>query len=131
MTLTIIYSINKTGAELDFWTREIEAASNDRYRFVVFNHDPYLSCWKYVRAQLLDNLYFDRHPGLMRMYDDVRQLAAREGAAALLVDNFPPYHPDWLRTFDIYKVLRTSDGPLATYDRDFPYVHAYDHGLYF
>jgi spore maturation protein CgeB len=30
----------------------------------------------------------------------------------------------------IYKVLRTTDGPLTAYDRDFAYLHAYDHVLY-
>ncbi len=130
MTLTIIYSFNKSGAEAEFWTAEIAAVSNDRYRFIPFNHGPYVPYQSYVRAQLLDNTYYERHPGLMRMYDDVKQLAAREGAKALIADNCFPYHPDWLRTFDIYKVLRTSDGPLAAYDRDFAYVHAYDHVLY-
>jgi spore maturation protein CgeB len=128
--MNIIYSFNKKGIEAGFWTREIAAASTDRYRFIPFNHDPYLPPGSYLRAQLLDNLYYDRHPGLMRMYDDVRQLAARENASALIVDNALPYHPDWLRTFEIYKVLRTSDGPLTAYDRDFAYVHAYDHVLY-
>lgn len=130
MTLTIIYSFNKRGFEAEFWAREIAAASTDSYRFVPFNHYQYVPPQAYVRAQLLDNLYYDRHPGLMQMYDDVRELAAREGASALIVDNQLPYHPDWLRTFDIYKVLRTSDGPLTAYDRDFAYVHAYDHVLY-
>ena len=130
MTLNIVYSFNKTGAEAEFWTREIAAASNERYRFIPFNHGPYVPYKLCVRAQLLDNTYYELHPGLMRMYDDVKQLAAREGVKALLVDNCFPYHPDWLRTFDIYKVLRTSDGPLSAYDRDFAYVHAYDHVLY-
>lgn len=130
MTLSIVYSFNKRGFEAEFWTREIAAASNDRYRFIPFNHDPYVQWSSYVRAQLLDNLYYDREPGLMRMYDDVRAVTERERAAAVLVDNGFPYHPDWLRNFDVYKVLRTSDGPLTAYDRDFAYVHAYDHVLY-
>lgn len=130
MPLNIIYSFNKRGTEAEFWTREIAAASNDRYRFIPFNHDPYLSIQRYVRAQLLDNVYYEQDPGLMRMYDDVRVLAAREGAKAIIVDNCFPYHPEWLRSFDIYKVLRTSDGPISAYDRDFAYVHAYDHVLY-
>jgi spore maturation protein CgeB len=41
-----------------------------------------------------------------------------------------PYHPEFLKNIQIYKVLRTSDGPLAAYDRDFAYLHAYDHVLY-
>jgi len=130
MTFTIIYSFNKRGNEAAFWTQEIAAASNERYRFIPFNHDPYLPVMSYIRAQLLDNVYYDRDPRLLRMYDDVRQLAARENASAIIVDNCFPYHPDWLRTFDIYKVMRTSDGPISAYDRDFAYVHAYDHVLY-
>src|SRR5690606_25902927 len=41
-----------------------------------------------------------------------------------------PYHPDYLLKHDLYKVLRITDGPLAAYDRDFAYVHAFDHVLY-
>jgi spore maturation protein CgeB len=130
MPITIIYSFNKRGFDAENWTREIAAASDERYRFIPFNHEPYLPVVSYLRAQLLDNLYFDENPGLMRMYDDLRALIARERADALLVDNCFPYHPDWLRNLDIYKVLRTTDGPLSTYDRDFAYVHAYDHVLY-
>jgi spore maturation protein CgeB len=51
-------------------------------------------------------------------------------ADVLLVDNCPPYQPDYLRRLPVYKVLRTADGPLSAYDRDIPYVHAYDHVLY-
>lgn len=128
--LTIVYSFLKKGFEGDYWTREIAAASNDRVRFIPFNHAPYVDVARYQRAQALDNLYFDRDPGLLRMYDDVRQLIASTGAGALLVDNIFPYHPDWLKGLAVYKVLRTSDGPLASYDRDIAYLHAYDHVLY-
>jgi spore maturation protein CgeB len=30
----------------------------------------------------------------------------------------------------IYKILRTTDGPMTAYDRDFAYLHAYDHVFY-
>ncbi|CAN5731304.1 hypothetical protein BH24ACI5_BH24ACI5_07880 [soil metagenome] len=128
--LTIIYSFNKQGYEAEYWTREIAAASTAEVTFVPFNHGPYLEVGLYIRAQLLDNLHFARHPALARMYSDLEGLARKHQADALLVDNCPPYHPDYLRRLPIYKVLRTSDGPLAAYDRDLPYVHAYDHVLY-
>ena len=90
----------------------------------------YLDPNRYLRAQKLDELYYDRHPGLMRLYASV-EARLREGAIdVLLVDNCPPYHPDWLRGLPVFKVLRTSDGPLTAYDRDFAYVHAYDLVLY-
>lgn len=128
--MKILYSFNKKGREAEFWAREIAAASDETVQFLPFNHDPYLDSWLYVRAQLLDNLYFDRHPGLMRMYADVERCIREERVDALIVDNCHPYHPDWLRNLPVYKVLRTSDGPLCAYDRDFAYVHAYDHVLY-
>jgi spore maturation protein CgeB len=128
--ITIIYSFNKTGFEADFWMREIRAASNDEVRFIPFNHEPYLPVESYIRGQLLDNIYYERNPGLDRLYADVKSLIAREKADALLVDNCPPYHPEFLRTLEVHKVLRTSDGPLSAYDRDFVYVHAYDQVLY-
>ena len=128
--LTIVYSFNKRGYEAEYWTREIAGASTSDVTFVPFNHDPYLDTALYVRAQLLDNLYFARHPGLARMYEDMEDVARHTNADALLVDNCPPYHPDYLRRLSLYKVLRLSDGPLTAYDRDIAYVHAYDHVLY-
>ena len=128
--LTIIYSFNKRGFEADYWQREIEAASNERYRFVAFNHDPYLEPGLYSRAQLLDNLYYAEHAGLARLYRDFEELARSTNAQALLVDNYSPYHPDYLRRVAIYKALRIADGPLSAYDRDIPYSHAFDHVLY-
>ena len=128
--LTVIYSFNKRGAEADYWRREIEAASNDEYRFVPFNHDPFLEPSGYSRAQLLDNLYYARNPGLERLYREFEDLVRTTRADALLVDNYPPYHPDYLRRTPLYKALRIADGPLSAYDRDIPYLHAYDHVLY-
>jgi spore maturation protein CgeB len=126
----IIYSYNKRGFEAEYWRREIAAASDERVTFIPFNHDPYLDVNKYLRAQLLDNLYYSRHPDLLRMYADIESLMGESGAAALIVDNCFPYHPEFLRRQRIYKVLRTTDGPLTAYDRDIPYLHAYDHVLY-
>ena len=128
--LTIVYSFNKRGREAEYWSREIASASCDEYRFVPFNHDPYLDPWSYSRAQLLDNLYFSRHPGLDRLYREFEDLARTTRADAVIVDNFPPYHPDYLRRQALYKVLRIADGPMSAYDRDFAYLHAYDHVLY-
>jgi spore maturation protein CgeB len=128
--ITVVYSFNKDGYEAEYWTREIAAASSDGYRFVPFNHGSYVSPLLYLRAQLLDNLYYARHPGLARLYTELRALLDREGADALLVDNCPPYHPEFLRTLDVYKVLRIADGPISAYDRDFAYLHAYDHVFY-
>lgn len=128
--LTIVYSFNKRGYEARYWEREIAAASSEGVRFIPFNHDPYLDPQRYVRAQLLDNLYHERDPGLMRLYGDFERALREHRAQAVIVDNCPPYHPDYLRGLDIYRVLRTADGPLAAYDRDFAYVHAYQHVLY-
>jgi spore maturation protein CgeB len=128
--LTILYSYNKRGFEAEYWFRELAATSQTSYRFVPFNHDPYLDVAEYIRAQLLDNLWFNRDPRLLRLYEDLKARLTESRANALLVDNCPPYHPEFLRTLDIYKVLRTTDGPIAAYDRDFAYVHAYDHILY-
>ena len=128
--ITVVYSFNKKGYEAEYWAREIAAASNEDVRFVPFNHDPYLPVSSYLRAQLLDNLWFDKHPGLLRMYRDLERMMAESRADALVVDTCPPYHPEYLRTLDAYKVLRVADGPISAYDRDLAYLHAYDHILY-
>lgn len=128
--MKIIYSFNKEGFEADYWQKEIAAASDERCSFIPFNHGIYLNPSLYIRAQLLDNLYFERNPGLLRMYADIEKMICDTGADALVVDNCFPYHPDFLRKLNIYKVLRTTDGPLTAYDRDFAYLHAYDHVFY-
>jgi spore maturation protein CgeB len=128
--LTIIYSFNKRGYEAEYWRREIASASNEDVTFVPFNHGDYLDPMRYIRAQLLDNLYFACDPGLEGMYGAMEDLARNARADAILVDNCQPYHPDYLRRLSLYKVLRLSDGPLTAYDRDIPYLHAYDHVLY-
>jgi spore maturation protein CgeB len=128
--LKVVYSYNKRGYEADYWQKEIAGASDARVTFVPFNHDPYLDVGLYTRAQLLDNLYSGRHAGLLRMYTDLEALLRRVGADALIVDNCFPYHPEFLRKLEVYKVLRTTDGPVTAYDRDFAYLHAYDHVMY-
>lgn len=130
MPLTIIYSFNKRGWEAEYWTRELAAASTDSVQFVPFNHDRYLDPSLYLRAQLLDNLYFERDERLFRLYADFEATIKETNAAAVIVENCFPYHPDYLRRLSIYKVLRTSDGPISAYDRDFAYLHAYDHVIY-
>lgn len=130
MLLKIIYSFNKTNFEADYWQKEIVQASNEQYQFIPFNHNKYIDPGLYVRAQLLDNLYYQNQPGLLKMYEELNQLIKESDADALIVDNCFPYHPEFLKTLQIYKVLRTSDGPLTAYDRDFAYLHAYDHILY-
>ncbi len=128
--MNIIYSFNKKGYEAKYWREEIAGASDAQYTFIPFNHDAYLDTRLYMRAQLLDNLYYERHPGLFRMYEDLEGIIEEKKAEALIVDNCFPYHPEYLRRLPIYKVLRTSDGPITAYDRDFAYLHAYDHVLY-
>jgi spore maturation protein CgeB len=128
--MKVLYSFNKKGEEAEYWTREIAAASNSDTQFLPFNHDPYLDVGRYLRAQALDDLYYERNKDLLRMYADLEKAIHETGADALVVDNAPPYHPEFLLSLDIYKVLRTSDGPMTAYDRDFAYLHAYDHVLY-
>lgn len=128
--MRIVYSFNKRGDEARIWEREIAAASNEQFMFIPFNHDPYLDPRLYWRAQLLDNLYFAKHPGLMRLYTAFDALLRDTQADAIIVDNCPPYHPEYLRKLFVYKVLRIADGPMSAYDRDFAYLHAYDHVLY-
>lgn len=128
--MKILYSFNKRGAEAAFWGKEIAAASDDSVTFIPFNHDPYVTTGRYLRAQQLDNLYFERDAGLMRLYADVEMRVRDEQIDVLLVDTCPPYHPDWLRTLPMVKTLRVADGPISAYDRDFAYAHAYDMVLY-
>lgn len=128
--LRVLYSFNKRGTEAEYWQREIASASDADVTLIPFNHDPYLDPAAYGRAQLLDNLYFARARGLMRLYAAFEDAIRQHRADVAVVDNCPPYHPDYLRTLPVYKVLRIADGPMAAYDRDFAYLHAYQQVLY-
>ena len=128
--MKVIYSFNKKGYEAEYWSREIAAASSSKYKFIPFNHDSFLDTQLYIRAQLLDNLYYEENQGLKKMYSSLEHLIKATSANVLLVDNCQPYHPDYLRKLKIYKVLRIADGPISAYDRDFAYLHAFDHILY-
>ncbi|WP_370262363.1 glycosyltransferase [Limnobacter sp.] len=128
--MKILYSYNKNGFEAIYWDREIRSASNDQVTFVPFNHGQFLDPSLYLRAQQLDNLYYKHEVRLMHMYKALKEIMRAEQTNVLLVDNCHPYHPEFLRTLDTYKVIRTTDGPSTAYDRDFAYVHAYDHVLY-
>jgi spore maturation protein CgeB len=127
--LRAIYSFNKTGFEERYWRRELTYRRGDDW-IVPFNHGDYVDPGRVARAQLLDNLYYARDPALMALYANVERLIAEAGADCLIVDNVLPYHPEFLRKLGIYKVLRTTDGPITAYERDIPYVHAYDHVLH-
>jgi glycosyltransferase involved in cell wall biosynthesis len=128
--LKILYSYNKHGAEAEFWQREIANASSETIQFIPFNHGQYINSFRYLRAQMLDNLYYVRDPELISLYSDLERCLHEEQIDALIVDNCPPYHPDWLRNLPIFKALRIADGPISAYDRDFAYAHAYDLILY-
>ncbi len=128
--MKIVYSYNKKGFEADYWQKEISAASGDECMFIPFNHDPYLDTKRYIRAQLLDNLYYEKDRDLFRLYADFEDLLKSSGADAVIVDNCNPYHPEYLRRLAVYRVLRIADGPISAYDRDFAYLHAFDHILY-
>jgi spore maturation protein CgeB len=128
--MKVVYSFNKVGLEAQLWEREISRVSSARLQLIPFNHQRYLDPNQYIRAQLLDNLYYERNPDLLRMYADIEEQLRKHDAKVLLVDNCPPYHPEFLRGLSVYKMLRIADGPISAYDRDFAYLHAYDHVLF-
>ena len=128
--MKIIYSIYKAGEEGKGWEREIKAASNDQYTFIPFNQVGYLDILKYWDSVQLDRLHQTRHPSLMRMYADFEALIRDQGVDAIVIGDGPPFHPDFLRRLPVYKVLYSKDDPLSTYQRNIPYLHAYQHVLY-
>lgn len=126
----IIYSFNKSGYEAQCWEREITAASNSDYTFIPFNHQHFLNPDLYLNSINLDVLYQSSHPGLMDMYRAFREAIDKHQADAIMVNHCPPYHPDFLKTLNVYKVLYSGDDPGATYMRNIPYLHAYDHVMF-
>jgi hypothetical protein len=128
--MRVLYSFNKRGKEADIWAEEIANSSSRHCVYIPFNHDPYLQTKSYLRAQLLDELYYQKHFKLMQLYRDIEVIIQDQKIDVMIVDTCNPYHPDYLRKLPIYKVLRIADGPISAYDRDFAYVHAFDQVLY-
>jgi len=128
--MKILYSFNKKGVEEVFWKNEISKASTKTNEFIPFNHGAFINPQKYLRAQLLDNLFFEKNNELMTLYVEIEKKIKEEKIDAILVDNANPYHPDFLKKLNVFKILRTNDGPLVEYDRYLPYYHAFDMVLY-
>jgi hypothetical protein len=128
--MNIIYSFCKFGQEAQIWEAELSRLSNERYTIVPFNYGSYLNPALYARAQMLDNLFYEKHSGLMRLYNDCQRLIDAHRADVLVCVAFPPFHPEFLLKLPLYKALRIYDGPLSAYDRDFAYLHAYNHIFY-
>jgi hypothetical protein len=128
--MKILYSFNKQGFEAECWERGIRAASGEGITFIPFNHEYYLNWRLYINAIKLDEIYQARHPKLMQMYAELEEHIQEYHVDAIIVNNSPPYHPDFLRRLKVYKVLYSGDDPGATYMRNIPYLHAYDHVFY-
>jgi glycosyltransferase involved in cell wall biosynthesis len=129
--LKIIYAFWKKGEEGAGWRDEISAASDSKHTFIPFNQEKYLDLRQYWDSVKLDQLYQERNPSLMRMYTDFEKVLAEHGAQALVVCDAPPFHPDYLRKLSrLYKVLHSKDDPESTYQRNIPYLHAYQHVFY-
>jgi hypothetical protein len=128
--MNILYSFNKQGYEADCWQKGIRAASDDKITFIPFNHEVYLNPRLYINSVKLDTLYQARNPRLMQMYDEFEECINKNCVDAIIVNNCPPYHPDFLHRLKVYKVLYSGDDPGATYMRNIPYLHAYDHVFY-
>jgi hypothetical protein len=128
--MNILYSFNKSGYEEKSWKRGIRAASDETFNFIPFNHQHYLKPRKYINAVKLDQLYQAKNAQLMQMYEEFEAAIRAHHADAIIVNNYPPYHPDFLKKLNVYKVLYSGDDPGATYMRNIPYLHAYDHVFY-
>jgi len=129
--MRIVYSFNKSGYEAECWEREIRGASDGDNTFVPFNHGAYLDPVNYIDAVTLDRLYQSRHSALHELYMSFQACLKENKADAVIVTNAPPYHPDFLRNISgVYKVLYSGDDPGATYMRNIPYLHAYQHVMY-
>lgn len=127
--MKILYSFNKKGFELEYWESEL-SFKNEIFEYIPFNHGVYLDPTKYIRAQLLDNLYYEKNNKLLNLYKDLKERIKKYNIDVLLVDNVNPYHPEFLMELNVKKIFRTSDGPLVAYDRDIPYYHAFGMVLY-
>ena len=129
--IKILYSFNKTGKEADYWEREISEAKFEEFSFIPFNHGKYINPSKHLRAQHLDNLFYSKDYEICSLYQDIVDEIKKNNINVLYVDNANPYHPEFLKNLNVFKVLRSSDCALITYEREIPYLHAFDYVLYY
>ena len=128
--MKILYSFNKAGYEKDYWIKELKSANCNDFEIIPFNHGDYIDVSKILRAQLLDNLFYENNEDIINLYRNIKETIDQQNIEVLVVDNCFPYHPEFLASLNVFKVIRTSDGPVAAYDRDFSYVLSYDLVLY-
>jgi spore maturation protein CgeB len=128
--MKILYSYNKSNFEEKYWNKELKLANCKDFEIIPFNHGNYFDISKILRAQLLDNLFYQHDKGLLTLYKSLKEIISQKNIDVLVVDNCFPYHPEFLASLNVFKVIRTTDGPVAAFDRDFAYVHSYDLVLY-
>jgi len=126
----IVYTFNKQGFEAENWEREIRGVSQSAFKFIPFNHHSYMNPHLYSDAVKLDRLYQARDPRLMQLYRDFEAIVRDHRPDCVVVSCYSPFHPDYLRRFRFYKVLYSGDDPGATYMRNVPYLHAYQHVMF-
>lgn len=129
--LKILYSFNKAGEEARYWDKEISNASNDFVQYIPFNHGNYVHPSKYLRAQDLEQLYYSKNIDLLNLYKNLMFKIKALDVDVILIDNANPYHPEFLKNLTQFKVLRSSDCALITYEREIPYLHAFDYVLFY
>jgi spore maturation protein CgeB len=128
--LTVLYSFGKTGDEGRYWEQELADASNERVRFVPFNHREALDGVVYSQAVELDRDYRTGHPRLLRLHERLAAAIEQSGARCLFVTQDQVYHPDHLLKLPLYRAYYTTDDPGSTYIRTIPYIHAFHHILH-
>ena len=89
--------------------------------------------WPYS-ASVLNNLYINKDPILMKHYNKIKLLSKTHDV--LIASNGNIYHPNYLQGLDnLYKVFICDDDPDSSEFLAKPYVHTFDHsftgGIYY
>lgn len=125
--MRILYSWGHHAEWVPSIEREVAEWRRAGYEVTSFNHRAYAGIPRFPKPEELDALYRQRHPGLMRLYRTVGELAREHDV--LLVNYDTLYHPEFIASLrgQIYTVFCSGDDPDASEFCSRPYVSSYDH----
>ncbi len=125
--MKILYLWGHSANYVPIVEKEVSEWRRAGYRVTSLNHRAYAGIPRFPKPDELDRLYRQRHPGLMRLYSKVEELAREHDV--LLVNYDTLYHPEFITSLrgQIYTVLCSADSPEASEFCAKPYVSSFDH----
>ncbi len=125
--MKILYSWSHHGMWVQSIRIELAVLRRAGFAITDLNHGEISGLRGVLRPEKLDSMYRKNHPGLMKLYATVKDLAETHD---IFIDNYTNlYHPQFVRSLrgKIYTVLVSGDDPDSSDICSKPYVASFDH----